>query len=721
MTPRSTESATARRSVSRRPARGKLKDKAHGTRLLFQQLYSAARFRQWRFTMYGWTKWKNAFDFDRLKESFDEMTRRENIASINTAIANEAQELLGCNEARFFLYDAPTGMLFSQTNPDVDPIVTNINAQVGVVAHVARTHKQVRMKLDPSSNPNSAERFQFTDNISAKQIFDPQLDVDRTTGIDGTRNALAVPILRLPDESSDIMQPQLIGVCQVFNKFTGDFADDDVNMLLDFCKFVETNVFEKGSDSDLQSLLKAAEKWKLDRRIKAMNDTLYFQHLRVLMREARDLVSADRSTLFLVDNDTSSSTQMLWAKVIDGMAPIMLPFGAGVVGSAAQLASVVNIPDAYKDPRFSPKFDKKSGYRTRSILCAPVFHAQRRATDIKRGSNSVKYKSELIGIMQCINSLNGVFTDDDAEILKEYCSMISDRVLKDDVPVNDMQNIHNKINHWKRQRKKQAEIMTKYYTYLKNITSEARELVGCDRGTLFVVDERNNKLWAKVIDGMSAIQLPIGVGIAGMAAANGGTVINIPDAYSDERFNPSFDRKSGYHTRSILCVPIKSTTNKLIGILQCINKLEGIFTADDEILLNSFCHFVAENIPLNLNEDDHGEAAYGVRPENFDSVLSSVNKWKRTKKRELEDQARYLNYLKTINQEARDTVGCDRATLFLVDSSSRTVYAKVVEGVPPIKVPFGVGFAGSAAEDGGVLINVSDAYDDKRFNPSCKL
>ena len=236
-------------------------------------------------------------------------------------------------------------------------------------------------------------------------------------------------------------------------------------------------------------------------------------------------------------------------------------------------------------------------------------------------------------------------------------------------------------------------------------------------------------LWAKVVDGMSAIRLRVGVGIAGMAALDGGTQINIPDAYQDKRFNSSFDKKSGYITRSILCIPVKLASGRLVAVLQCINKLDGIFNGDDEILLQMFCRYVAGKIELNLDTDedrDEGAGASsiqhdGIRPAEIDAVLSDVNRWKRTKKRALEDQAAFLQYLKIINQEARDIVGCDRATLFLVDAFAKVVFAKVVEGMPPIRVPFGVGFAGSAAEGGGILINVTDAYDDERFNPACKL
>ena len=82
------------------------------------------------------------------------------------------------------------------------------------------------------------------------------------------------------------------------------------------------------------------------------------------MREARELVAADRSTLFMVD----VSNQTLWAKVVDGMAPIRLPIGVGVVGSSAELQQVVNITDAYLDSRFSNTYDLLSGYRTKSIV-----------------------------------------------------------------------------------------------------------------------------------------------------------------------------------------------------------------------------------------------------------------------------------------------------------------------------------------------------------------
>jgi GAF domain-containing protein len=75
-------------------------------------------------------------------------------------------------------------------------------------------------------------------------------------------------------------------------------------------------------------------------------------------------------------------------------------------------------------------------------------------------------------------------------------------------------------------------------------------------------------------------------GIAGYVAATGDT-INIPDAYLDPRFNPDFDRQTGYRTRSILCMPIHTNTGKIIGVVQLLNKRNGEFSDDDARIMHA--------------------------------------------------------------------------------------------------------------------------------------
>jgi HD-GYP domain-containing protein (c-di-GMP phosphodiesterase class II) len=118
------------------------------------------------------------------------------------------------------------------------------------------------------------------------------------------------------------------------------------------------------------------------------------------------------------------------------------------------------------------------------------------------------------------------------------------------------------------------------------IIYEASKVVEADRCSLFILDRERNELWSKVAQGSkSEIRLPVGSGIAGQVAA-AGAIINIPDAYADERFNRSFDTSSGYRTQTILCVPMRDANGEVTGVIQALNKRGSrIFDAEDEELL----------------------------------------------------------------------------------------------------------------------------------------
>lgn len=121
------------------------------------------------------------------------------------------------------------------------------------------------------------------------------------------------------------------------------------------------------------------------------------------------------------------------------------------------------------------------------------------------------------------------------------------------------------------------------------ILDSAVKSTGADRGTVYLVDTARKELWSKVLGGenMIEIRLPIGKGIAGYVAQTGQT-INIPDAYNDPRFNPEVDKRSGYRTRNVLCMPLKNKDGQIIGVFQLLNKKEGSFTADDEHFIDAF-------------------------------------------------------------------------------------------------------------------------------------
>jgi HD-GYP domain-containing protein (c-di-GMP phosphodiesterase class II) len=133
------------------------------------------------------------------------------------------------------------------------------------------------------------------------------------------------------------------------------------------------------------------------------------------------------------------------------------------------------------------------------------------------------------------------------------------------------------------------------------VVDAAAQVAEADRCTLFIADRDRGELWSKVAQGASEIRIPIGAGIAG-AVATTGQPIRIADAYSDPRFNRRVDLDTGYHTKSILAVPMLNTRGEVVGVLQAINRKDGTFTAEDEELLGALAGPAAsaiENAVLN--------------------------------------------------------------------------------------------------------------------------
>jgi signal transduction histidine kinase len=118
------------------------------------------------------------------------------------------------------------------------------------------------------------------------------------------------------------------------------------------------------------------------------------------------------------------------------------------------------------------------------------------------------------------------------------------------------------------------------------IMERITQLMDADRSTLYLLSDDGSELWSKVVQGgeVFEIRLAVGEGIAGWVAQSG-EVVNISDAYNDDRFQPAVDLKSGYRTRSILCLPMRGSLGAIIGVVQCLNKEGGPFTEADEELL----------------------------------------------------------------------------------------------------------------------------------------
>ncbi len=133
---------------------------------------------------------------------------------------------------------------------------------------------------------------------------------------------------------------------------------------------------------------------------RALGSTLKTEPLLALiMEKITELMNAERSTLFLIDEDNNQ----LWSRIAQGgiTKEIRIDIGQGIAGHVAKTGESINIKDAYKDNRFNQDVDKETGYRTRSILCVPMRNHRR----------------EIIGVVQTLNRKDGYFTTDDEALL----------------------------------------------------------------------------------------------------------------------------------------------------------------------------------------------------------------------------------------------------------------------------------------------------------------
>ena len=125
---------------------------------------------------------------------------------------------------------------------------------------------------------------------------------------------------------------------------------------------------------------------------------------------------------------------------------------------------------------------------------------------------------------------------------------------------------------------------------LKVILDKATEVMDAERSTIFMHDEKLSVLRSHLSGQIKrdAVLLHLGVGIAGHVAKTL-SLLSVPDAYADPRFNPKFDKETGFRTRNILCAPLLSRDGRLLGVIQLLNKRGSLaFSTYDETLLLAF-------------------------------------------------------------------------------------------------------------------------------------
>jgi len=336
-----------------------------------------------------------------------------------------------------------------------------------------------------------------------------------------------------------------------------------------------------------------------------------------LMEVVTETLNAERSSLFLYD----AETRELFSRVMQGnaMGEVRFPAERGIAGSVFTSGRGEIIPDAYADPRFNRRVDDETGYRTRNILCVPIRNK----------------KQVVIGVTQALNKRDGCFGAEDQQLLEGLSSQAAAAL--------ENARMFERVERAQREEALLLDVVSSITSeilldpLLEKILAAATQLLGADRGSLFLHDPASNELWSRVAGGEAAreIRFPAGAGIAGECFTRG-VRINIDDAYRDPRFNPDVDKGTGYRTRNILCMPITTKGGNKVGVMEILNKKEGAFTAADQRRLAALCAQAAvsiENAQLfedvsnsrNYNESILRSMSNGVLTLDAANTISKVN------------------------------------------------------------------------------------------------
>ena len=201
-----------------------------------------------------------------------------------------------------------------------------------------------------------------------------------------------------------------------------------------------------------------------------------------IMERACSLLHTERCSLFLID----AKRQNLTTTFQSGLdKSISIPINHGIVGHTATTGKIVNIPDAYKDPRFNRNIDLKTGFKTKTILSVPIYN--------NRG--------EIVGVTEMINREDGkIFDDDDIKMLKAFnifCGISLDNARLYQASLNLTKQLQSFVEMSTTLNTQSKSIRN----ILEGIVSNAKDVISGTRATMFMKNEEDNTLFTYLTTG----------------------------------------------------------------------------------------------------------------------------------------------------------------------------------------------------------------------------
>jgi GAF domain-containing protein len=637
-------------------------------------------------------------------------------------------EILSVDRTTIFLIDEDKNEIWSiiARNQSGSPPEVEILANREIVGLVATLKEMVNIPFCFSKDLDIAEQKQESGNGYT------------------TYTLLALPLLN--------EQGRLVAIVQLLNKLKqpnnptaplleridkAGFTEADHQQFYEYAPAIQRILESCQSCYKLTQRLQAAEALTEATRSLSQSSLDSEEVLGRVMEAAKKLMNADRSTLWLLDRETSD----LWTKIpqADGsLKEMRVPVGVGFAGKVAASGEILNIPfDLYNHPdsENSKKFDRATGYRTCSLLCMPVWSPD----------------GELLGVTQLVNKRKqGEFAEynpadwpEAPECFKASFDGNSQKYMQifNSQAGVALQNAQ-KFAMVKQQAEAQhqnivSQTLAMLYQVMENegfdeildstlrsITINMGKSLNADRTTIFLLDEEKNEFWSIIAEEDDEgersleIRIPADKGIVGEVATLK-QLINIPfDFYDDPRSTTAKeqDKKNGYRTYTMLALPLLNEQGSLIAVVQLLNKLkrgynrtaslaekidkQGFTKADEERF--------AENAPLiQMILESFRSYHKTARGQRVAAALMAATRSVSQSSLELEE------VLQRVMEAAKKLMNADRSTLWLLDNDAGELWTKILfenGSERELRVRIGEGYAGKVAETGKPLNIPFDLY-----------
>ena len=347
--------------------------------------------------------------------------------------------------------------------------------------------------------------------------------------------------------------------------------------------------------------IKLASIQKIARAVGSTLDIDELLHL--IVDTMTDLMSAERSTLYVVD----AAEKCLWTKVLqaDEIQEIRLKMGEGIAGWVAECGKTLNIPDVYEDERFSPNVDQQSGYRTRSMLCAPMHDSL----------------GKVIGVVQVLNKKNDVFSAEDQDLFEALASQAAIAVENSQLYVSVVRKNEELVAaHASLERRvRELDLLLDVEQHineasaldilLERLLSRTKTLIGAEAASILLHDEEHEHLCFTSALGerggiLKQIKVAVGEGIVGWVAQNCEAVV-VSDPENDPRHCKRLAGIVGFAPRNIVCAPLIGQRG-VLGAIELLNKVgTSPFDEGDLRVLQLVASRIANAIELTkAHEED---------------------------------------------------------------------------------------------------------------------